>query len=392
MASVKALFDQEGKVRGYRVRYRTGAGRPLSKTFPKGHKAAADAFAVKMEADKIGGTELDPRGSRLTLGEYVAEWTAVQSHRSGSAARVADALGPLVDVIGADRPLAKVRQSDIKGWLKVRQAQAGRGGKRISAGTIRTDWTWVRGLFRAALADKLRGDNPCDGVTLPKVERRRIVPPPREGVEAIASRLPASWAALGPLGARTGLRPAELLGLCAEQVDFLRRELHVDRQMIRGAVILEPKTASSRRTVPLEDSTLELLAAHLAEHPLGPAVPVVGEDGAPAGEGRLIFHRPAGGPLSHRAVDDTWRRQASAAGFAGVRVHDMRHFFASNALAAGLSVAEVAELLGHSRPSITADMYAHPLESTPARARAAVASIWQPRHERVTELPAGGSI
>jgi integrase len=391
MASVKALYDEVGKVRGYRVRYRSG-GRPLSKTFPKGHKKAADEFAVKIEADKITGTELDPRGSRVTVAEYVAEWTAVQIHRTGSAKRVAAALAPLVDLIGP-RPLVKVRQSDIRGWMKARSEAAGRGGGTLGAGTLRTDWTWVRGLFAAAVADKLRGDNPCDGLTLPKkVERRRIVPPPRDGILAIAARLPAAWAFLGPFGARTGLRPAELLGLCAEQVDFLRKELHVDRQMVRGAVILDPKTASSRRTVPLDEDTVELLAAHLAEHPLGPAVAVVDQEGRPAGEGRLIFHRPDGAPISHRAADDTWKRQAARAGFAGVRLHDLRHFFASTALAAGLSVAEVAELLGHSRPSITADMYAHPLETTPARARAAVASVWRARHERVTDAGAGGAI
>ena len=45
VASVKTLTDEAGKVRGYRVRYRTGAGRPLSKTFPVGAKGKADSVS-----------------------------------------------------------------------------------------------------------------------------------------------------------------------------------------------------------------------------------------------------------------------------------------------------------------------------------------------------------
>ena len=163
---------------------------------------------------------------------------------------------------------------------------------------------------------------------------------------AIAERLPERWATLGPLGARSGLRPAELLGLCAEQVDFLRMELHVDRQMIRGKVILETKTAASRRTVPLDPDTVAMISAHLAAHPLGPPVVTYGPDGAPAGEGRLIFHRPDGAPISHRATDDTWRRQAAAAGHAGVRIHDMRHFYASHLIRRGAVGGDGVRALG----------------------------------------------
>jgi integrase len=370
MASVKTLLDEKGDIRGYRVRWRDSGGHSRCGTFTKGQKAAANAFAVKVEADKIAGNELDPRGARLSVADYVREWTAVQMHRRNSAQRVTYALAPLLELIG-DRPLIKIRQSDIRGWMKARAAE-------VNTRTLRSDWTWIRAIFRAAVADKLRPDNPCDGLTLPKAEKRRMTLPSLEGVLTIEAALPPSWAFIAPLGARTGLRPAELLGLCVEQVDFLRaKELRVDRQLSDGQIVTTLKTPSSARVVPLDDETVELLTLHLVVNRPGPPVSVVNGGGATVGEGRLVFHDGRGRPLVHRSVDATWRQAAFRAGQAGVRLHDMRHFYASNALAAGLSVAEVAELLGHSRPSITADMYAHPLDTTPARARAAVASIWQ---------------
>lgn len=375
MASVKPLLDEDGKARAYKVRYRNAAGQPRSKTFPKGHKADADRFATRVEADKITGTELDPRGERMTVGEYAADWTAVLPHVEGSRARVQDALILFRTMLG-DRMIRKVRQSDIRAWLEAR-------GQQVAAGTVKTDYGWVRAMFGAAVADGVIRTSPCDGVRLEAPQRRQMVVPDRDGVLAIAGRLPASWAMVGPLGARSGLRPAELLGLCVEQVDFLRMEVAVDRQMVGGVVKLEPKTSASRRTVPLDEDTIRLLAGFLEAQPLGPAVTVWERKTKrgpleAAGQGRLIFHRRDGGPISHRAANDTWRRQAARAGQPGVRIHDMRHFFASQLIRQGASVVLVSQLLGHSRPSITADIYAHEFEDRDQRARELMAAVWAP--------------
>jgi integrase len=368
MASVRRLTDEAGEVRGYKVRYRTAAGKARSRTFPVGHKGAADRFAVKVEADKIGGTELDPRGERITVGQYLGEWTALQVHRRGTAIRGANALKLLGALLG-DRPLRKVRPSDIRAWLKAR-------GETVAASTLRTDYQWVRQLFRAAAADQLIRSSPCDGIRLEAAPRPHMVVVEPGDVLSIAARLPAGWATLAPLGARCGLRPAELLGLCVEQVDFLRFELHVDRQLLRGRVIAEPKTAASRRTVPLDADTVSLISAHLAAFPAGQAVSVHDRRGQVVGAGRLVFHRPDGRPISHSAMDDTWRRQAARAGLPGVRPHDMRHFYASHMIRRGASAVLVSQLLGHARPSITYDIYAHEFGDRDERARALVADIW----------------
>jgi integrase len=333
-----------------------------------GKKGAAEAFAVSVEADKMTGAELDPRANRLTVGQYVAEWQAVAVMREGSRLRVRAALATFVDMLG-DRPLGRVRQSEVKAWVKTR-------GQAVAPVTLRSDLRWVRAVFAAAVADKLIHSSPCDGIRLETPVRRPMTAIDPGGVMAIAGRLPVSWATIGPLAARTGLRPAEALGLCAEQIDWLRRELRVDRQMLRGRVILEPKTASSRRRVPLDTDTLHMLSAQVAAWPLGPAVVVYDRRGEPAGEAQLIFHRADGRPLSHQSVNQTWRRQAARAGWPGVRLHDMRHFYASWMLRRKGELPMVSQLLGHARPSTTADIYAHTFADRDERARALVEEIW----------------
>jgi integrase len=52
---------------------------------------------------------------------------------------------------------------------------------------------------------------------------------------------------------------------------------------------------------------------------------------------------------------------AERAGLSDVRLHDLRHGFASALLKAGVNVKVVSEALGHSRTSFTMDIYAHAL-------------------------------
>jgi integrase len=373
MATLRALKDPAGAVRGYKVRYRTPAG-ARSKTFPKGQKEAAKAYAVKVESDKITGTALDPAGARTTVENYAEAQAEIALCRASSAKRHAASLALFVEMFGA-RPLAKVRHSDIRAWVKAR-------GGEVSARTLRTELGTVRALFAAAVADRLIGSSPCDGVTVASAPRRERTAIERAGVEAIAARLPAHWGRLAPITARTGLRPAEVLGLTVPQIDFLRRELTVDRQRRQdGRVVLEVKTPTSRRTIPLDDGTLELLAAQIAEHPAGVKAPIFDDRGEVVGYAPLVFHTGAGAALSHRALNATWKRHATAAGFEGVRVHDMRHFFASALIRAGASVVLVSQLLGHASPAITADIYAHEFEDRDERARSLVASVWEPAAE-----------
>lgn len=80
-------------------------------------------------------------------------------------------------------------------------------------------------------------------------------------------------ASLGSL-AGAGLRQGEALGLTVDRVDFLRRQLRVDRQLQtpgRGQPSLEPpKSPASMRVVPLADVVLEALAEHARNFPVGP--------------------------------------------------------------------------------------------------------------------------
>jgi integrase len=70
-----------------------------------------------------------------------------------------------------------------------------------------------------------------------------------------------------------------------------------------------------------------------------------------------------------------WRRVRAAAGCAGIRLHDLRHFYASGLIAAGCDVVTVQRALGHKSASVTLNTYSHLWPSAEDRTRSAAAAM-----------------
>ena len=194
---------------------------------------------------------------------------------------------------------------------------------------------------------------------------REIVPLDVAQVRAVAEGMPDRWRAIVAVAAGTGLRQGELLGLTVDRVDFLRRQLRVDRQLVTvgtGPTAIrfgEPKTQASYRTIPLPAVVVDVLSAHLAEFGSG-------DDG-------LIFSTSEGGPIRRQRMADAWRKAATAAGLdESVKFHDLRHFYPSLLIRHGESVKVVQARLGHASAAETLDTYAHLWPDDEDRTRAAV--------------------
>jgi integrase len=127
------------------------------------------------------------------------------------------------------------------------------------------------------------------------------------------------------------LRPGELAALEKRDIDRQAAVVHVHR-CLSGGRIKEPKTERSRRRVPLTAR----VAAALDTLP-------------PRLDSRLVFPAPSGAPLDmHNFARRDWHPALDAAGVAPRRVYDLRHSFASNALAAGISLYELSRFMGAS--------------------------------------------
>ena len=149
-------------------------------------------------------------------------------------------------------------------------------------------------------------------------------------------------------------------------MDFLRRTLTVDRQLILLAGQEPrhgpPKTRASYRVLPLPQVVLEALAEHLREFPIT--------------NNGLVFTDKANAPLNRtRFSASVWRPAVKRAGLDGVTFHDLRHYYASLLIRHGESVKVVQARLGHATASETLDTYSHLWPDSEDQTRQAIDTV-----------------
>jgi integrase len=116
----------------------------------------------------------------------------------------------------------------------------------------------------------------------------------------------------------------------------------------------EPKTARGRRTIELDALTVAALREHRKRQAAERLV--MGEGWTDHG---LVFCRVDGGLLHPERFTRTFRDRARQLGLPPIRLHDLRHGWATLALATGVHPKVVQERLGHATIGVTLDIYSH---------------------------------
>ncbi|WP_288481586.1 site-specific integrase [uncultured Deinococcus sp.] len=163
------------------------------------------------------------------------------------------------------------------------------------------------------------------------------------------------------LAITTGMRKGEILGL--RWSDLERDRLHVRQSVavVSGVVRADgPKTQTSRRTILLTPDIVAQLERRRAAWQEE-------KDHAETWEGDYILSGKGGGPMSPHNFDTVWQRERAQSGLPQIRFHDLRHTYATLALARGADIATLSERLGHADSSITLKVYVHVLDEQKKR-------------------------
>ncbi|PZE93910.1 site-specific integrase [Curtobacterium sp. MCLR17_039] len=335
----------------WRARYRDDSGREHAKHFDR--KRDAQDWLDTTASAVITGTYVDPKTARTTLRAFYDEWAPRQIWASSTRDSYDITMN---DCTFAAIETGKLRRSHVESWVKYMQA-------RLAPGTIKTRMGNVRTVIRAAMADRILTVDPSIGVRLPRTRRAEVamVIPSPEQVGAIMDAAEDWFRPFVALAAFAGLRIGEVAGVQVGDVEFLKRTLHVTRQVQKepGTLSVIPPKHGSERPVYLPDELVALLSKHVAN------IGVHGDDGW------LLPGRPPN-PDSLR-----WHftRTLERAGVSGFTPHDLRHYFASGLIAHGADVVTVQRALGHAKATTTLNTYSHLWGTAEDRTRTAAADL-----------------
>lgn len=356
----------------YRVEYRDPAGRHRTRTFRR--RRDAEEFLHRVEVELAGGTWRDPRASRVTLAERAQAWLAGLHHvRESTRAHYGWAVNRYIVPGLGDVPLGALRPEDVRRFL-ASLLEAGTGARTVAV--VRQV---LHTLLEEAVRDGVIPSNPARYARAPRPSSSELRVPTPEEVERLVEATEVPWRPLVLLLAYGGLRIGEALGLQRRDLDLLARRVHVRRQAVevRGRVELaEVKTPAARRVVTLPTFVAEALGRHL--------------EGRPADPGALVFVDTRGGPVRRT----NWRRRVwapavRAAGLEGLRPHDLRHYAASIAVAAGAHPRALQARLGHSTSRVTMDVYASVLPGLDEELAARLDELREEARRRTLE---GGAV
>ena len=250
------------------------------------------------------------------------------------------------------RAVDSITVADVEGWWGALRA---RGFSHKHLGNIRAV---LAGIFRRAVVSGLLSRNPVDAIKgrLGREDREvrqaeYLTEPELHRVLAVAeAREPRSYPLLLTL-ASTGLRVGEALGLQVGDVDVERGKIYV-RRSVRKYRVGSPKSGKAR-TVDVPASTVAVLCDWVG---------LVRAEAAVRGkEAGWLFPSATGGlPQEDRIPREALRHALLAAGIRRrVRLHDLRHTYASLALQRGVPLLTVSRQLGHASIAVTADVYGH---------------------------------
>ncbi len=338
-------------------------------------RADAEAHRVALVAELDAGTYTEP--SVVTVDEWVnGGWWVLLEDRvkpSTAAAYRANLRHHVLPSLGRVR-LTSLRAEHLN-RLYTRLLQNGRtdGKGGLSAHTVRNVHVIIRLILRDACAAGLIGRNAAELATPPHRRSPRTAPmrfwQPHQlrlflsGVEG--EHLEAAW----HLAALTGMRRGEIAALRWDDVDFTNQRIYIRQTRGRigtDMVISTPKSGNGR-LIDLDTETTRRFTKHhqrqsLAADRLG----LVNPD-------RFVFLKPDFAPVRPDYLSERFLLISAHLGLPRIRFHDLRHTYATIALATGVPIHVVSERLGHMNTSVTLNVYSHVMPGMQADAAQSVA-------------------
>ena len=299
---------------------------------------------LRQHIDSYQGADLTER-SRMTLSEWLDQWlenmadtlrpNTLRNYRSYIENHIKPGLG--------DKQLARITPKDVQRFYE-------KLSDSLASSTVRRIHTTLHGTLKAAQQAHLIASNPTEQITAPRFSygAKQILTDEQLDVFMKVIAEDEIWCDFFYTELTTGLRRGEICGLKWEDFDEVAGTLKVCRTVYRedggGLTTGDTKTNAGTRKVVLPGSTVTVLRERkksaltewIFPNPLKPEQPT--DPGSAYRRLKVLLKR---------------------AGLPNIRFHDLRHTFATHALASGVDVKTLSGILGHTRAAFTLDTYTH---------------------------------
>lgn len=297
-------------------------------------KDPAHGEAVRLEQESRRPGWRDPRAGARTWGDWEPTWLAM--HRVDAATEKAEAsfLKNHIRPRWEGTPLAEIDKGEVREWAKRLGAPKEGGGAELKPSTVARIVAVFRTSLEAAIDAKVLTYNPATRLKLPKPAQGDPKFLTRAEADAVIAALPERHRFLVTFLFNTGLRFGEAAGLRPSRVsgDGARVTVRETWSSSTRRLNAVPK-GKTERTIPVPPS-LRPEILRLAQ----------------AAEGDMVFHPRLD---SNNFRNRVWNAAAAAAGVPDATPHDTRHTYGSWLLQAGIPIAEIARLMGHTDEEIT---------------------------------------
>jgi integrase len=320
-----------------------------------GDKRAAEQLASKIRL-KIKANELNIADNQPSLPTFdlfslgFMDTYSKLNHAENTRKSYQDMLRLHINPVFGEKRLDEIERKDIKRFIIEKQASG------LSANTVKLILSYFSSILSEAVDDELIPLNPTTGVrkVIGKGEPDEINPLSATELNSLLETVQEHFSNHYPLFlllARTGMRQGEAIGLKWDDIDFNGRFIEVRRSYSKSNYS-PTKSRKSRRVDMSPQLTEALLAYRKVSIEKGLRLGI--------GEPENVFINNSGNPIDI----DNWRPRVfnealKKAKVRKIRIHDLRHTYATLRISKGDNIADVSNQLGHHSVKLTLDTYYH---------------------------------